>query len=90
MRDEPEKRAGEEDGFLLLVWFSFHGRAGDGVQGKGAAYEPPSPAQHCRNPPAVSCELHADPLPRHLANKASLAFCIRRAASVSLTCLAWR
>jgi len=53
-------------------------------------FEHPSPAQPCRNHPAVSCETHADPLPRHFANNASLAFCIRRAASVSLMCLAWR
>src|SRR5580704_17881439 len=89
MRDEPEIRACEDDGFLL-VWFSFFGKAGDGVQGKGAAFEPPFPAQHCRNHPAVSCKPHAEPLPRPFANKASFAFCIRRAASVSLICLAWR
>jgi hypothetical protein len=52
-------------------------------------FEPPFPAQHCRNHRVVNCEPHADPLPRHFANRASFAFCIRRAASVSLMCLAW-
>src|SRR5438874_1358462 len=86
MRDEPEEFGfGKPDsaGYFLLSVRSI--KRGRGVQGEGAAFEPPCPAQHVETSRATfrnSGRSHG--LPRHLSNSASLAFLICRAASVSL------